>query len=145
MWHFPPAEPQELRSAADWGALHPERAPLLQRLQQGVQWRGVPLWQQLPGDERAASRTGQPGRWADFPHPGTVRSGGAGDQLEQRVWSWKLGVQRWTFQSKANSQGRSSEMTGLAFFRHHIRGARKHLGDVAHYAETNTQGSAVHR
>lgn len=29
--------------------------------------------------------------------------------------------------------------------RDHIRGARKHLGDVAHYAETNTQGSAVHR
>lgn len=38
-------------------------------------------------------------------------------------------------------------MTGqiLDFFRHHIRGARKHLGDVAHYTETNTQGSAVHR
>lgn len=102
-------ESQELRSAADWGALHPKWVPLLQRLQQGVQWWGVPLWQQLPSDEWATSRTGQPGRWAAFPHPGTLRCGGACDQLEQRIW--KLG------QSSAHSQCLSpvsrSSMTNL--------------------------------
>lgn len=104
-------ESQELRSAADWGALHPKWVALLQRLQQGVQWWGVPLWQQLPGDEWAASRTGQPGRWAALTHSGKVRSGGACDWLEQR--SWKLWL------SNAHCQGlspmSSSNMTSLLF------------------------------
>lgn len=55
-------QPQELGPAAVGGAVHPERAPFLQRLQQAVQRRGVPLRQQLPGDERAAGRTEQPRR-----------------------------------------------------------------------------------
>lgn len=33
----------------------------------------------------------------------------------------------------------------LVSFRHHFRRTCKHLGDMAHYAETNTQGSTVHR
>lgn len=90
-------EPQELRPAADRGALHPERAPFLQWLQQGVQWRGVPLWQQLPGPERAERGAGKPGQRAAFPCPRAVQPGGAGGRLEQRAWSWHLGYQRWAF------------------------------------------------
>lgn len=90
-------EPQELRPAADRGALHPERAPFLQWLQQGVQWRGVPLWQQLPGPERAERGARKPGQRAAFPCPRAVQPGGAGGRLEQRAWSWHLGYQRWAF------------------------------------------------
>lgn len=52
-----------------------------------------------------------------------------------KLFSQKLTVKGWALKWHDKS---------LAFFRHHIRGACEHLGDVAHYAETNTQGSTVH-
>lgn len=36
-------------------------------------------------------------------------------------------------------------LTSFASFRHCIRGARQHLGDVAHDSETSTQGPTIHR
>lgn len=108
IFDFSWCQSQEFRPAADWGLLQPERAPLLQWLQQAVQRRGVPLRQQLSGDEWAASWTEQPWWWAAFARSRTVQPCGAGGRLEQGVWSWKLGLQRWTFHPKARSQGFSS-------------------------------------
>lgn len=88
--------PQESWPVAVRGALHPERTPFLQRLQQGIQWWIVPLWQQLPDPEWEERRTREPRQWAALPCPRAVQPGGAGGWLEQRAWSWHLGYKRWT-------------------------------------------------
>ncbi|KAK5891242.1 hypothetical protein CgunFtcFv8_018516 [Champsocephalus gunnari] len=65
---------------------------------------------------------GSPGSEPLFRVPEQFSVGGAGGRLEPRVWGRHLGKQR-----------------------RYIRGACKYLGDLAHYDETSTQRTRIHR